>query len=75
MGVDDPSAVSSAGLLPFESPAMIWWQPAVWPHFPNRTAWPGAAGPAARPAAAVASGVLAADVDAVEAGTEKDDMN
>ena len=61
-----PSSVSSAGLLPFESPAEIWWQLAVWPRCPNQTAWPGAAGPAARPAAAAASGALAAGVAAAE---------
>lgn len=70
-----PSAVSSAGLLPFESPAKTWSLLAVWPHYPNQTAWPGAAEPVARLAAAVASGALVADVDAFRAGTEKDDMN
>lgn len=53
------SAASSAGLLPFGSPAKTW-SPAAWPRLPSQAAWPGAAWPFVRPAAVAASGTLAA---------------
>lgn len=60
-----PSSASSAVLLPFESPAMTWWLLAVWPCYPNQTAWPEVAERVAGPVAVAASAAPAADVDAI----------